>query len=396
MDLTPDRIQDISVRVVAGFMGGKTSLNEGITKEAMDHQLNPDQIKRVVEATNSIAYLRQLQDAPDRTFEFPVASYGEVLKGMVMPDEGSSASGVGSGLGMMKQAEEIKEGFAALNFDSEIPTSMTEHEKLAMIARNVLSTKGHLQKMAYEKEDIRQRLITKASSVSKDPKALEKLAEIVSEEDFYKMSKLVGLEKSAEESVSLGVFYEKELKDVKELYSLYKQAHETLREEERLQSFLNRSVAVLEKKAFGPFKPIALGLSGRIASGIGKVVAAPFKWTGNKIMGAVGNRIDFGKALEARTDKMVDSAVAAAKAKTPGIEPNRSALKAEIGPKAKANMMADYAMTKQKYGAAAAERMHGYKNPLLGKVTLGGLLTTGLAPMYLKHDSYGINENLNR
>ena len=84
-DLTPELLQDISVRVVSNFMTKQAGLSEGIAKEAKEMELNPDQIKRVIESSNTIAYLRQLEDATDRSFEFPVAEYNHVMGHLVLP-----------------------------------------------------------------------------------------------------------------------------------------------------------------------------------------------------------------------------------------------------------------------------------------------------------------------
>ena len=85
-DLTQELLQDIAVKVVSQFMTKQSSLSGAIADEAKAHELNPEQIKRVIEASNTIAYLRQLEDAHDRSFEFPVAEYRDVMGKMVLPD----------------------------------------------------------------------------------------------------------------------------------------------------------------------------------------------------------------------------------------------------------------------------------------------------------------------
>ena len=84
MDLTPEALQNISVKVVSTYMLKQASLSEAIASEAKSLELNPEQIKRAIESSNTVAYLRQLEDAPNRSdLEFPVATYNDVMGRMV-------------------------------------------------------------------------------------------------------------------------------------------------------------------------------------------------------------------------------------------------------------------------------------------------------------------------
>ncbi len=73
---------DMAGRVVDRFMRGETKLADAAVAEAMQGQLNPDQIERLVQAANAMAFLRMMEDrkaqgAPDMTHEFdPVDTRG--------------------------------------------------------------------------------------------------------------------------------------------------------------------------------------------------------------------------------------------------------------------------------------------------------------------------------
>src|SRR4051812_18287701 len=85
MDMTPEQIRDCAVHVVEEFINKKVPLSQGVASCAELQALNSEQIKRVIEATNSIAYLKLLNGAEDRTFEFPVAEYTEVMGHLALP-----------------------------------------------------------------------------------------------------------------------------------------------------------------------------------------------------------------------------------------------------------------------------------------------------------------------
>lgn len=105
-ELTPERLQEIAVGCVSQFIQKTASLNEAISKEAQALELNPDQTKRVIEASNTIAYLRQLEKSADRTFEFEVADYGKVMAHMCMPEDMLKSAGTPPWLDKDKDGKE--------------------------------------------------------------------------------------------------------------------------------------------------------------------------------------------------------------------------------------------------------------------------------------------------
>lgn len=105
-ELTPERLQEIAVGCVSQFIQKTASLNEAISKEAQALELNPDQTKRVIEASNTIAYLRQLEKSADRTFEFEVADYSKVMAHMCMPEDMLKSAGTPPWLDKDKDGKE--------------------------------------------------------------------------------------------------------------------------------------------------------------------------------------------------------------------------------------------------------------------------------------------------
>lgn len=254
MELTPERLQSIAVDCVTQYMNKQASLSEAIAKEAQCLELNSDQTKRVIEAANTIAYLRQLEKAADRTFEFPVADYSEVMGKMCIPELQKAAS-------EEKKEDEKKEDKEEKSEKSErtFPWSKKEdkdskedkdedkdedkkkseeQEKVAMLTREFFRAKSNLEKIACDKVGLHLKLSSAASILHKDSLGLEKLAEIVEEEHFSPTLALCGIEKRAAES---RVFTDKELDPAREVYSLYKEAKALIDTETELKSFVKRA-----------------------------------------------------------------------------------------------------------------------------------------------------------
>lgn len=78
--ITNSDIQAIAVRCVSEFLNSGTPLSVGLAKEAQAMDLNSEQLRRSIEATNTLAQLKNIQTNPDRAGEFKVAEYGEILK----------------------------------------------------------------------------------------------------------------------------------------------------------------------------------------------------------------------------------------------------------------------------------------------------------------------------
>jgi hypothetical protein len=85
------REQDFDVmagRVVDRFLQKGTKLADGAVEEAMQGQLNPDQIERLVQASNTLAFLRLMdarkaEGAPDLTHEFEPVDTRSVLQSII-------------------------------------------------------------------------------------------------------------------------------------------------------------------------------------------------------------------------------------------------------------------------------------------------------------------------
>jgi hypothetical protein len=334
--LTPEALQDISVKCVSKFMTKEASLSEVIAKEAQELELNSEQIKRVIETSNTLSYLRMIKDASDRTFEFPVAEYNQVLTKMAMPD--STLTVVVKTAANSETTTDQTENSVKDQFEN-----LPVQEKMAMLRKEMLICREVLTKMAYDKETLKEELLAAAKLVNKDPLGLEKLAMVVEEDDYDKMLALCNLEKKA--GVNDLVFLDSELINAKLVYSIYKEAETLLKTEAEMEDFLEKSAGVITN--------VLSGAAGKIGQGIGWGVTAPFRAAGKNITRVIN---------EGRGFKAV--------AKVKGVDIDRA--------------VKDFSKVKATQGTQAALAQYGGHSPNLiqrhgGLAGVAGTAFTGLA-----------------
>ena len=79
--LGADNYVKIAEEIVSDFLEKKSDLNSGILKVAEDMDLNPDQIKRLVEQANTQTFLKMFGDkeVKDKNIDFDVADPKKIL-----------------------------------------------------------------------------------------------------------------------------------------------------------------------------------------------------------------------------------------------------------------------------------------------------------------------------
>lgn len=264
--ISSDQIRDISIKTVEGFLNDKIPLSEGLAKQASLLQLNSEQIQRSVEATNSIAYLKVLSLTDDRTMEFPLCKYAEVMVKVALPDTDTVFVKKASAVG--KSSPEV--------FTNLI---MTDAEQRVTFIKQAALNEAHLTKLKDRSFTILPELTKAASIVKADKQGLEKLATISRFENFDVLSVMVyGTKQIFNDS---GLFKQAELKEVLKLSDLYKEAKLLQVSISEKQSLSDRSSLV--KKAF------VEGTGNVAGKAIGGVVTAPFKALGKGIANTTHN-----------------------------------------------------------------------------------------------------------
>lgn len=282
------------MRCTSQFLTHQTPLSQSLAKEASDLSLNSEQIKRAIEATNTLAYLKTLEkSASDRTTEFPVADYNEVIRIASVPES------------LIKEASFVDAPAAVTpteEFKTEFP-ELSQKEIMIGLHKEASINDRALEDCLDESKILAKQLVKLASEIKQDPQALDKLSATV-EHDFEKVAYLVFGEPKQKTNTVRGMFKEAGLSKVELLASLYKEANELVAEIRQRQEWQKQAQEVFEQEKQAG---LASWAAGKIGAGIGKVVGpvvkAPFKgaaagarFAGAKVNNAVANT-SVGKAL---------------------------------------------------------------------------------------------------
>lgn len=261
METSTEQIKDISVEIVKNFIDHKISLSDGIAKVASEMELNPDQIKRVVETCNTVTYLTLQKQAEERDFEFKVADYNGVMAAMTIPSKID---------GTVTEAEfkEAQEKQASEQYSYE-PDEQTLR---AWTTKEWLKNKDMLDKLAYDQAACLMNIGDLAVSFKKDEYALEKLAEITDEITYIKLATLIGA--NPKTALRSHIFKEAELTDARKLVELIKEAQALVKETEERQGLEKRAVVAAAIGGVAKAMGSAAGFAGAAAAkGLGKGVS---------------------------------------------------------------------------------------------------------------------------
>ena len=219
--ITSDQLQNISVKTVEMFLNDKVPLSEGLAKQASAMELNSEQIQRAVEATNSIAFLKIAQLTNDKTIEFPLCKYAEVMRGVALPDpvvDTSAPVGIDDLFGVEKSAS-VKEEYRA-------PAIKADMDSYNYLVKAAAQTERQLSELRDRRITIVPEFEKAASLLRKDPEGLSKLARVLEEDEFKTVSGLVyGAPKAYNDT---GLYKAADLRLVNNMMALYKEAKEVV------------------------------------------------------------------------------------------------------------------------------------------------------------------------
>lgn len=252
MDLTVEGLKQLAATVVAGFSFNGTSLNDGIIKAASDNSLNVEQIKRLIETSNQIAYLTKLAEASDKTFEFKVADYDTVISHFVTP-EGIQKEASSNKKSPLDIAREVSGGMEKVASTQEY--KMSEGELLSNLSSQFYAQREVLEAMEVESYNIADGLRKQASVVKSDPEALKKIAQFCNGDatKFEEISRLVfGHVKEASEADIRGM----DIMSVKSLSEMLDSAKAYQEKKAALSTSLEKAANILVDKQLGQDAPL--------------------------------------------------------------------------------------------------------------------------------------------
>jgi hypothetical protein len=232
-NVTPELIRDISVQAVEDFLNNKVPLSKGLAKQAAAYELNVEQVKRAVESTNNIAYLKILQHAEDRRVEFPLAKFAEVMSAATIPDNFQEKVA-------QVTTEELK---AELEKEaSATDLQLVEAEQLTYLIKSASANKEALERIEMDSIVVADMLVKAAKALGKDDAWMDKLACVTDEKTFSELSILVSGEvKGYRELGELGLFKVAQLKEATGFAELYKQARALVREQRERSELQKRA-----------------------------------------------------------------------------------------------------------------------------------------------------------
>lgn len=310
MNLTDESIRDIAVQAVTEFVNNRMSLTDSLVKQATLLDLNTDQIKRAVEATNQIAYLKLLKTAQDRTFEFPLAEADEVIQGVISPSIEKAASVQELPRDPFEVFLGIGDGIEKVASSTPVVTEEQAFWNHSLLAQSFSKVQSELEKRAEDDDVFLLNLAERIHKFNRDPLCIEKMAEACNYDVslFRPISRLCGFELEKKASTTTGrdkVFIGSDLAEAEELISMYKEANERIAHRKNLEDSLEKISGILGTIG-SKIGKMTGNLANKMGQGLGyKKFAPPLAAAGaaaglagsawdnrGKILPMVGNRVN--------------------------------------------------------------------------------------------------------
>lgn len=259
---TVQDLQDLAVRCTTQFLTNQTSLNSSLAKEAADLGLNSEQVKRAVEATNTLAYLKNLEkSASERTVEFPLADYTEIIRLASMPEA------------LLKEATApVAEAVVESKFEVAFPELTTKEAMIGLHKEASINDRA-LEDAVAHSNVVRDQLIKSAATLAKDPLALDKLSAVVEADAFEKIARLVFKEDKVKRDTVPSMFKEADLKSSKDIAALYKQACDLVFDIARRTELQKKANAIFEVEKQAGLGSAVGGMAGKALGSLTRLAA---------------------------------------------------------------------------------------------------------------------------
>lgn len=274
-----EQLKNLAAKAVSNYIARGVTLTDAVAALSKENRLNEEQTKRLVEVSNQVAYLKILETAKDRTFNFPVAEYKDVMAKIATPDvsmnkQASAAGEFTSPMDIVKSNFEVGMEKAASYTEpnaAEFIKSASEQEVLGYLPNIVFSYKAELDKLAYDKMNQAELLVKAASEARKDPFIGYKLQKFASNQ--AELTRLIGVELEKVASERSPIFKDKDFERLAELNTLFVEAKTMLAREEFLRGELEKLAfsGVIGRVAGSIFGKRATGIT---SAGVGKALTA--------------------------------------------------------------------------------------------------------------------------
>lgn len=217
-----EMLQRMAVDASARFGQGK-DLSVAVAEVAQENDLNEEQVKRLIEAANSVTYLQLLSKSQDRTFEFPVSSFEKVMDHLTFGIEG-------------REPESHEVGEMVLQKMAYVVSEQSEVNPVLRY-QAFKANEIEFEKLANEFTVLYKDFDDALAALNKDSQGLEKLASVADEEDYGILSAAVSKDESLVKSASESsfIFTKEQVKVAKQVVDLYKEAKINLTNQAKLK-----------------------------------------------------------------------------------------------------------------------------------------------------------------
>lgn len=263
--ITIQDLQEIAVKATSDFFNESVPLNQSLAKQASDRGLNSEQLKRAVEATNTLTHLKSIEISQDRTSEFPVADYGQILKIASAPNLTATHEDT-----LPLDTSDFVEKTASSSEDALAYTfpELSPQEVITHLYKQASANARALEDAKIELEITGMSMLKKIAGLRADQELIEHLsASSLTDNEFVKVATLITGGVVARKDFVSGMFKSAALNEVETFVGLYKQAQSLISEIKHRQDLDDRWIAqkksLLTKEA---------GLLGTIGSVVGKGV----------------------------------------------------------------------------------------------------------------------------
>jgi hypothetical protein len=210
--LNNDTLKNHAVSIVERHLNKAAALDDAIADVAKQEKMNDHEIKRLVEASNQLTYLKLHSLNKDKTFEFPLASYdgvkGNLTAAPHIEKAASASMGLPFPLGEIEKQASYKEAEVS-QAEKEYVTFRMQHE-IPRMQEELLVKRAELQVEAMRAFREDSELLTKLAWLNGDEEVkkthrffeheLEKASRLLeekrvvaeAEQDLQKASSLVG------------------------------------------------------------------------------------------------------------------------------------------------------------------------------------------------------------
>lgn len=236
-----------AVEVVKGYVVDGTSLSDGVAKVATRDSLNTEQISRVVEVVNQVAYLKFQQEASDKTFEFKVAEIPEVLTKMTTP---SSHVDLTKSASTKSPLDLFCDGHEKVA-ETSLLDRMSDDERFSLIHKGYVVATAQMEKMAHQERELIEDLASHLALCRRDPEMLEKVAYLTDGDPDAVTQTSKMLTGQVKIAACNQIFYSEDLNHARKLIGLVKQAYEFQEKKAALAGTLAKAGDYLKAKTVG-------------------------------------------------------------------------------------------------------------------------------------------------